>query len=150
MIDLWTQTKTINCAGVSLFGRKRHQQKQKDKTMNKDNAKDYLPLVQALADGKTIQIRGEDHKWKDMMDVAFLYSVDHYRIAEPKPVVDWPSMPAWVNAVARDADGRWHGHVCKPDIGFYGWSRGSAIVLIPKSHAPKFSGDWMDSLVERP
>ena len=33
--------------------------------MNKDNAKEYLPLVQAFADGKTIQVLGKDGKWYD-------------------------------------------------------------------------------------
>ena len=31
--------------------------------MNQQNAHEYLPLVQALADGKTIQVRGGDGNW---------------------------------------------------------------------------------------
>jgi hypothetical protein len=33
--------------------------------MNKQNAKEYLPLVQALADGKTIQLK-INHCWEDL------------------------------------------------------------------------------------
>jgi len=33
--------------------------------MNKENAHEYLPLVQALADGKTIQVLGKDGNWYD-------------------------------------------------------------------------------------
>ena len=55
--------------------------------MNKDNAKDYLPLIQALAKGKTIQffIGG---KWNDVEDVSFNYEVQDYRI---KPEVEYVS-----------------------------------------------------------
>lgn len=38
--------------------------------MNKDNAKDYLPLVQALADGKVIQGKFLDG-WRDLNVVSF-------------------------------------------------------------------------------
>lgn len=51
--------------------------------MNKHNAKDYLPLVQALADGKVIQanIAG---KWEDVADHTFNCDPDIYRI-KPEP-----------------------------------------------------------------
>lgn len=47
--------------------------------MNKDTAKDYLPLVQALAEGKTIQTiyNGE---WFDLPDVSFSGAANLYRI----------------------------------------------------------------------
>ena len=31
--------------------------------MTKENAHEYLPLVQALADGKTVQVQGSDGNW---------------------------------------------------------------------------------------
>lgn len=31
--------------------------------MNKDNAHEYLPLVQAIADGKIVQVQGGDGNW---------------------------------------------------------------------------------------
>jgi hypothetical protein len=36
--------------------------------MNKENAKEFLPLVQALADGKTIQYMWEGGIWCDIDD----------------------------------------------------------------------------------
>lgn len=64
--------------------------------MNKDNAKNYLPLVQALAEGKTIQYRprGEDIgsvafpylKWTDVSaDLIFNHPPDRYRV-KPEPI----------------------------------------------------------------
>ena len=55
--------------------------------MNRDNAKLYLPLVQALADGKTIQFRAkEDSPWYTQTDgnLTFLYAPEQYRI-KPEP-----------------------------------------------------------------
>ena len=46
--------------------------------MNAKNAHEYLPLVQALADGATIQALGGD--WFDIDDVNFNWPSDEYRI----------------------------------------------------------------------
>lgn len=52
--------------------------------MNKDNAKDYLPLVQALAEGKTIQLNS-GHGWEDVDYLApFSYEAERYRV-KPEP-----------------------------------------------------------------
>lgn len=49
--------------------------------MNKDNAKEFLPLVQALAEGKTIQYYSPTaDKWHDVVVVGFNGPPDHYRI----------------------------------------------------------------------
>lgn len=50
--------------------------------MNSSNAKDYLPLVQALAEGKVIQVSGSDgwEYWEDIEDVAFSRPAADYRI----------------------------------------------------------------------
>lgn len=49
--------------------------------MNKDNAKDYLPLVQALAEGKTIQYYSPTtNKWHDEVTVVFNHRPCRYRI----------------------------------------------------------------------
>ena len=52
--------------------------------MNKNNAKDFLPLVQALADGKTIQYKGSGVIWKSMPDIGFSNDITRYRI-KPEP-----------------------------------------------------------------
>lgn len=54
--------------------------------MNASNAKDYLPLVKALADGKTIQgLMWSSGKWEDMTgEICFDGSASDYRI-KPEP-----------------------------------------------------------------
>lgn len=57
--------------------------------MNKDNAKDFLPLVQALAEGKTIQIMTADRGWVDFYkEIVFSLSAKYYRI-KPVPTKAW-------------------------------------------------------------
>ena len=51
--------------------------------MNKNNAKEYLPLVQALADGKTIQYESLHEGWRDIRNPLF-NGMSEYRI-KPEP-----------------------------------------------------------------
>jgi hypothetical protein len=51
--------------------------------MNKENAHQYLPLVQALAEGKTIQTRVGD-VWLNCESVDFCNQPERYRI-KPEP-----------------------------------------------------------------
>lgn len=53
--------------------------------MNKENAHLYLPLVQALAEGKTIQY-GSESIWGDVKDPNFLNPPQYYRV-KPEPVM---------------------------------------------------------------
>lgn len=64
--------------------------------MNKDNAKDYLPLVQGLAEGKTIQKRKwidvNQWEWRDTDEVDFFrYKPSELRI-KPEPLVIYAAM----------------------------------------------------------
>jgi len=52
--------------------------------MNKDNAHLFIPLIQALAEGKKIQMRSGNH-WKTQVDPRFTNEPDYYRI-KPEPV----------------------------------------------------------------
>lgn len=59
--------------------------------MNKDNAKDYLPLVQALAEGKTVQINvgtKSEPDWRDRTELAWVNAPCSYRI-KPEPQKFW-------------------------------------------------------------
>lgn len=61
--------------------------------MNKDNAREYLPLVQALAEGKTIQElyypeKGEESWVCVGNDCSFFRPPHCYRI-KPEPVKGW-------------------------------------------------------------
>ena len=60
--------------------------------MNKTDAHLYLPLLQALADGKTLQIE-IDSEWDDIDDPLFTRPPQDYRI-KPEPRV-WK---VWVDS----------------------------------------------------
>lgn len=83
--------------------------------MNASNAKDYLPLVQALAEGKTIQVKihncdGDFLHWDDEDSLSFRVPAYHYRIrpeqkkmwfvriAQVKPRLFWHSKVAVVKS----------------------------------------------------
>lgn len=52
--------------------------------MNKESARGYLPLVQALADGKVIQHHGP-HGWYSVAAPSFDSPASDYRI-KPEPI----------------------------------------------------------------
>jgi hypothetical protein len=52
--------------------------------MNKENAKGFLPYVQAMADGKTIQWKTDSGNWKDGVNLVFSLDPEDYRI-KPEP-----------------------------------------------------------------
>lgn len=67
--------------------------------MNKDNARDYLPLVQALAEGKTIQVKihnfeGNFLHWEDEDNPTWRVPAEHYRI-KPEPKKGWYRVALW-------------------------------------------------------
>lgn len=72
--------------------------------MNASNAKDYLPLVQALADGKVIQLNYSGD-WKDISEMDPIFPANFYRIKpEPREI--------WVNHYE---DGRYSIHLTIKD-----------------------------------
>lgn len=57
--------------------------------MNASNAQDYLPLVQALAEGKTIQVIDIlDGGWIDIHSMDLGAPANHYRV-KPEPREIW-------------------------------------------------------------
>lgn len=56
--------------------------------MNKNNAAEFIPLVQALADGNTLQYRWSlpNNEWEDMNDASFIGDPENYRIKPPAPI----------------------------------------------------------------
>lgn len=55
--------------------------------MNREEAKKLLPIIQAFAEGKTVQYKNYEGKWEDTPDPEW-YSGDKYRI-KPEPKYDW-------------------------------------------------------------
>ena len=62
--------------------------------MNKDNARDYLPLVHALAEGKTIQKFSDGDGWEDVRSPSFESPAKLYRI-KPEPKKGWYRVVLW-------------------------------------------------------
>lgn len=56
--------------------------------MTKENAAQYLPLVQSLAEGKTIQLKMDSGEWDDLKTVCFMHEPSYYRI-KPEPRHLW-------------------------------------------------------------
>lgn len=52
--------------------------------MNKENAHLYLPLLQALVDGNTLQCKDITGEWSDLLNVTLAGEPQHYRI-KPEP-----------------------------------------------------------------
>lgn len=48
--------------------------------MNRQQAKDLLPIIQAFAEGKIIEFKSAFGKWTDCNDVLFNYPPKNYRI----------------------------------------------------------------------
>ena len=60
--------------------------------MNKENAHQYLPLIQALADGKKLQIAytSDPDAWYDAEEINFVWDISLYRIKpEPRTFEIW-------------------------------------------------------------
>ena len=55
--------------------------------MNKNNAAEFIYLVQALSEGKTIQVFHPTRKdWENVENPEFSYLPDHYRIKPDEPM----------------------------------------------------------------
>lgn len=63
--------------------------------MNKDTAKDYLPLVQALAEGRTIQTLCANGDWKDHERIDTDCPAKWYRIKTEASEISAPE-EVWV------------------------------------------------------
>ena len=116
--------------------------------MNKENAHLYLPLIQALADGKTIEYGiecGQSIVWDDMKDVKFIERPENYRI-KPEPVTE-PLGPEDVppgSAIRSIGDTQWWmvSSVAKThvNLGHKGWSTYEALQKCSEIKRP--GEDW--------
>jgi len=104
----------------------------------------------------------QETHWNPREWAGCQYTIEpnHYRdIIGPwidKPNCDklWPLLPPWIKYLAMDANNEWYSYSLKP----YQWQGGNwfhnslecSVCYVPKDYAPIYSGDWKDSLVERP
>jgi len=96
--------------------------------MNRERAKELLPIIQAFAEGKAIQFRLEglngDHSWNDLLEdermtVTFPAEDYEYRI-KPEPMEIWvnvyPDKSHSTHFNRDDAISEASECYCKPDI----------------------------------
>ena len=55
--------------------------------MTKENAHEYLPFVQALAEGKEIEVFNSDGEWASIVNLNFNATPERYRIKPEKKIV---------------------------------------------------------------
>jgi len=83
-----------------------------------------------------------------------VYDIISAWIDKPDCSALWPLLPPWIKWVAQDSNGLWYGYPTKPAFNSCNWAAVNNTdwyyMHIPKSYAPIYSGDWKDSLVERP
>ena len=48
--------------------------------MNRNQAKELLPVIKAFSEGKTTQFRGPKGIWEDRDDISFICAPEYYRI----------------------------------------------------------------------
>lgn len=110
----------------------------------------YRPVHGAVLEGKdtwsTCQWFGDGN--------LFMLEQNNLDLIGPwveKPIVDWSKMPAWAETVAYDPPAdcwRWFDHT--PTELKDGWRSNGLSGRIPPEYTPTFTGNWQDSLVERP
>lgn len=66
-----------------------------------------------------------------------------------KPEFDWSKAAAWHVAIAMDSSKEWLAYNEVPELGDTVW-RCEDWQTVPEEHAPKWTGDWHDSLIIRP
>ena len=71
--------------------------------MNAQNAREYMPLVQALANGLTIQKDMGNAEWEDSKEIHFDMKPEFYRI-KPEPRTFEIRIRKSDGAVCRDVD----------------------------------------------
>ena len=58
--------------------------------MNQERARELLPIIQAFADGKPIQVVGPNGAWEDITEPRFNVAPEYYRV---KPAL----LEGWAN-----------------------------------------------------
>lgn len=87
--------------------------------MNAKNAHQYLPLIQALADGKKLQIAytSDPNAWYDAEEINFIWDLSLYRI-KPEP----RTFDVWINTKTKKVVVVENGDSDKDEI-FFEWER---------------------------
>ena len=99
--------------------------------MTKEQAKEFLPIITAFAEGKTIEAKGNDNTWNEVRYPSFGNGPENYRI---KPVSEycpfknaeecWKEMEkhqpfGWIKFKNPKENGRLHFETIKDDGVFF-------------------------------
>ena len=76
--------------------------------MKQHEAKQFLPIIHAWADGKTIQMRCGTEDWRDCVDVGLTQPASDYRIKPEPNLRPWKPEEVPVGALLQ-GKGREHG-----------------------------------------
>jgi hypothetical protein len=80
------------------------------------------------------------------------HSYEGWMPYEEPVTFDWSCLPAWMDWIAMDDDDEWYAYPGMPSQSkrLSYWD-GDKDLLIPEDYAPKgYTGDWKDSLMQRP
>ena len=100
-----------------------------------------------------------DNHWnqREWADCQYTTEPNHDRdivgpwIDKPDCTKLWPLLPPWIKYLAQDYNRDWYATLDKPELKEKYWTAcPGKFIAIPKKYAPIYSGDWKDSLVERP
>lgn len=91
--------------------------------MTKKDAHLFLPLVQALADGKTLQAKDITGEWSDLLNVTLAGEPKNYRIKpEPRKWKVWVDSHGYLQS---------SGNLSKPPAG---WTQIEVIEILPENN----------------
>jgi hypothetical protein len=65
--------------------------------MDREHAKDMLPIIKAFVDGKEIEFKSDIAGWVSLPSLQFIHAPDRYRIKPEKRKVD-----VWLNVYAKN------------------------------------------------
>ena len=107
---------------------------------------EFYPVIAMSSDGKGYNSFSKDGK------LVIASNEDCDLIAEwTEPVIiPWDDYPKWCNWVAMDRDGNWCLFEHKPTNDHSCWWHEDYLNIPPEYHPKNFTGDWTESLFERP
>ena len=116
----------------------------------KIDADGRFPVIGCIGN-KTPDCFTDDGRWYDNDEND--ENDDNDLIAEwTEPVeIPWSDYPTWCKWVAMDDDGEWYCYDSKPKVALSTWINEDFVNNIHPDYTPRnFTGDWTESLFERP
>jgi hypothetical protein len=104
------------------------------------------PVVVMFEDGNIEVLYQNGSRWNDKSESELDLIAEWTEPVE----IPWSDYPTWCKWVAMDENGKWYGFTSKPFKTNIFWV-GDDACYIPEDYTPhNFTGDWTESLFERP